>query len=76
MRHVYTVYILPLTLISIVIVMARKTEIVHHVNTTPSGEPKIFTSLKEPAVFQAIIIHYNKDNLHDFNDKDKISIKK
>ena len=55
--------------------MARKTEIVHYENTPPSGEPKIFTSLKQPAVFQAIIIHYDKDNLHDFKDKAKYQLK-
>ena len=63
-------------LISKVIVMARKTDIVHYENTTPSGKPKILTPLKQPAVFQAIIIHYDKSDLHDFKDKNKISIKK
>ena len=61
-------------LISKLIVMARKTDIVHYETTPRPGKPKIFIPLKQPAVFQAIIIHYDKGDRRDF--KDKVSTKK
>jgi len=62
--------------ISKVVVMARKTDIVHYENMISSGEPRIFTPLKQPAVFQAIIIHYDKGDRPDFKDKSQVSTKK
>lgn len=58
------------------IVMARKTDIIRYENMPHFGNPEIFTTFRQPTVFQAIIIHYERSDLYDFKDKNKISVKK
>ena len=58
------------------IVMARKTDIVHYENNPYFGEPDVFTSLKQQTVFQAIIIHFDTGDSHDVKNKNKVSTKK